>query len=228
LAIPALERGLKANPLEGGFYLQACYAKEEARVEAGLSSAENEGALHELRGERAFSLQNDPAAAQKEYIEAIQSRPKDAYLLSRLALTYRLLGDTEHARSYALSALALDPAQTSALETLAQLDMNERNYSDALVRLKRLSALLPEDPRIRVDLGITYGQLGHPAQAVQYLEPQLKAGFPDPRGTLHALLATSFRKLGRLEEAKQAAAEAVRLSNEGGDGDQSKRSKRDD
>jgi Flp pilus assembly protein TadD len=221
-AIPALERGLTSNHREAGFYLQACYAKEEARVEARLSSAEHEGALHELKGERAFSLQNDPAAAQKEYIEASLSRPKDAYLLSRLAVTYRLLGDAEHARSNALSALAVDPGQTSALETLAQLDMNERNYNDALVRLKRLSALLPDDHRIRVDLGIAYGQLGQQAQLVHYLEPQLKAGFPDPRGTLHALLATALRKLGRLDEARQAAAEAIRLSDQGTGGDPGK------
>lgn len=219
LAIPALERGLKANRLEASFYLEACYAKEEAQAEALLNSDENQGALHELRGERALSLQNDPAGAQKEFLEAASSRPKDAFLLSRLAVTYKLLGDTEQARTSALSALALDPGQTPALETLAQLDMNERNYGDALIRLKRLSALLPDDQRIRVDLGITYGQLGHPADAVRNLEPPLKVGFPDPRGTLHALLANALRKVGRLEDAKQAAAEAARLSNEGSDRD---------
>jgi hypothetical protein len=69
--------------------------------------------------------------------------------------------------------------------------------------------------------------LGQPAQALHYLEPQLKAGFPDPRGTLHALLATELRKLGRPEEAKQAAAEAVRLSNEGAGGDRGNRSEND-
>ena len=219
LAIPALERGLQENRLHAAFYLQACYAREETGVEARLNRDENHGALHELRGERALSLQNDPAAALKEFLEAATSRPQDASLLSRLASTYRLLGDMEHARASALSALSLDPGQTPALETLAQLDMNERNYGDALIQLKRLSALLPEDQRIRVDLGITYGQLGHPADAVRYLEPPLKAGFPDPRGTLHALLATALRKVGRLEDAKRAAIEAARLSNGGSDAD---------
>jgi predicted Zn-dependent protease len=213
-AIPALERGLKANQFEAGFYLEACYAKEEARIEAQLSGAQHAGALHELKGERAFSLQDNPAAAQKEYVEAALSRPKDAYLLSRLAMTCATLGDIEQARTNALSALAADPRQTSALETLAQLDMNEGKYKDALFRLKRLSVLLPRDPRIQIDLGIAYGQLGDPAHAALYLEAPLKEGFPDPRGTLHALFATALRKVGRIEEAKQAAAEAIRLSNE--------------
>ncbi len=213
-AIPALERGLKAKPREASFYLQACYAREEGRVEDRISRDENQGALHELKGERAFSVQNDPASAQKEYAEAALSRPEDGYLLSRLAVTYRLLGDTTHARSTALSALAVDPGQTSALDTLASLDMSERNYSDALIRLKHLAALVPGDTRIQVDLGITYGQLGQSALAVHYLGPPLEAGFPDTRGSLHALLATALRKLGRVEEAKQATAEATRLSNE--------------
>lgn len=219
LAIPALERGLETNRPQAAFFLEACYAKEEARAEARLNGDETQGALHELRGERALSLQNDPAAAQKEFLEAASSRPKDASLLSRLAVTYRLLGDTEHARASAVSALALDPVQAPALETLAQLDMNDRNYADALVRLKRLAVLLPDDQRIQVDLGITYGQMGHPSDAVRYLEPPLKAGFPDPRGTLHALLATALRKVGRLEDAKRAATEAARLSNGGSDRD---------
>jgi Flp pilus assembly protein TadD len=222
-AIPALERGLKSNQLQAGFYLQACYAKEEAHVENRLISAQQDGAAHELKGERAFSMQNDPRAAQQEYVEAAKSRPKDAYLLSRLAVTYSLLGDLEQARRYALSALALDPRQTSALETLAQLDMSEGNYKEALIRFKRLSVLLPEDPHIQVGLGITYGQLGDPARAAQYLELPLRNGFPDPRGSLHALLATALRKLGRMEEAQQAAAEAVRLSKESGEGNHVKK-----
>ena len=222
-AIPALERGLKPNQLEAGFYLQACYAKEEAYVETRLIRAQQDGAVHELRGERAFSMQNDPRFAQKEFVEAAKFRPKDAYLLSRLAVTYSLLGDSGQARKHALSALALDPRQTSALEILGQLDMSEGNYKGALVRFKRLSVLLPEDPHIQVDLGITYGQLGDPARAAQYLELPLKEGFPDPRGSLHALLATALRKLGRTEEAKQAAAEAVRLSNESGESDHVKK-----
>ena len=168
-------------------------------------------------------MQNDPRAAQKEYVEAAKSRPKDAYLLSRLAVTYSLLGDLEQARRNALTALALDLRQTSALETLAQLDMSEGNYKEALVWFKRLSILLPEDPHIQVDLGITYGQLGDPARAAQYLELPLRNGFPDPRGSLHALLATALRKLGHMEEAQQAAAEAVRLSNESGEGNHVKK-----
>jgi Flp pilus assembly protein TadD len=60
---------------------------------------------------------------------------------------------------------------------------------------------------------VAYGQLGQTSEAVRYLEPQLKAGYPDPKGQLHGQLAAALRKLGRAEEARQAAAEASRLAN---------------
>jgi tetratricopeptide (TPR) repeat protein len=212
-AIPALERGLKADEREGSLYLQACYANEEARAEDRLSSAGNQGALHELKGDSALSLRNDPATAQKEYAEALRSRPQDARLLSRLAEAYRMLGDPAHARATALSALAVDPSLASALQTIAQVALNERDYAEALVRLKQLAALLPRDAWTQVGLGIAYGQLGQPTEAVRYLGPQLAAGYPDRKGALHAQLASALRKLGRVDEAGQASAEASRLAN---------------
>ena len=39
------------------------------------------------------------------------------------------------------------------------------------------------------------------------------AGYPDERGALHALLAGQLRKLGREQQAKTAADEAIKLAN---------------
>ena len=212
-AIPALERGLKANDREGSFYLQVCYANEVERVQDKLSSSENQGALHELKGDLALTVRNDPAAAQKEYAEALQLRPDDARLNARLAEAYGMLGDTAHARSFAISALAIDRHQALALQTIVKVAISERNYAEALVRLKQLAALQPRDAWTQVGLGMAYEQLGQPAEAVHHLGPQLAAGYPDPKGALHAQLASALKKLGRAEEAKQAAAEASRLAN---------------
>jgi Flp pilus assembly protein TadD len=41
----------------------------------------------------------------------------------------------------------------------------------------------------------------------------LKAGYPDKKGALHAMLARALRRLGRDEEARQAAAEAAKLAD---------------
>ena len=213
-AIPALERGLKADPLEAGYLLQSCFASEEARLEEKLSQAGNQAALHQLRGDVALRLRFDAAAAQKEYAEAVRLRPGKPGLQARLAESYKMLGDTVHARQAALAALALNPREASALQTLAQMAMTDRDYAEALARLKQLAVLEPRDPWTQVQLGVAYGQLGKPDEAVSHLVPQLASGYPDPKGALHAQLARALRKLGREDEARQASAEATRLANQ--------------
>ena len=99
--------------------------------------------------------------------------------------------------------------------------MSERDYAEAAVQLKKLETLDPHDGWTQVQLGVVYGQSGRPEEAVHYLEPQLAAGYTDPKGAFHAMLASALRKLGREEEAKQAAKEAGRwrtsaLDNENG------------
>jgi tetratricopeptide (TPR) repeat protein len=212
-AIPSLERGLKTDQTTAGFWLQACYANEEARTEEQLIAAGNLVALHQLRGDVALRLRYDPAAAEKEYAEALKSRPQDPHLLASQAEAYKMLGDTAKARAAALAALAVNPRLGSALQTLAQMAMSERDYAEALTRLKQLAVLEPRNAWVQVEMGVAYGQLGHPAEAARFLSPQLAAGYPDKKGALHAQLASALRKLGREDEARQAAAEASRLAN---------------
>jgi tetratricopeptide (TPR) repeat protein len=212
-AIPSLERGLRSDERTGGFWLQVCYAGEGDRVVAKLRAMGDEIALHELKGDMLLRLRNDAAAAEFEYAEALKGRPRDAKLLARLADACQRLGDAEQARKTAQAAVALDPQEFTAMHTLALLAMNERNYAEALTRLKRLVAMNPNDDWTRVQLGVANSQSGHSEEAVRYLEPELAAGYPDPKGALHALLASALRKLGRADEAKQAAAQAARLAD---------------
>lgn len=212
-SVETLERGLSADVQAAGFWLQFCYANEEARTDARLSAAGNQVGLHELRGDVALRLRYDAATAQKEYAAALKFRPKDPRLLARLAEAANTAGDTAQARSAALAALAADPRQSSALRTLAAIALDQRDYNEALTCLKQLAVLQPNDPWVQVELGVAHGQLGHPDEAVRLLQPLLAAGYPDKKGALHAQLAGSLRKLGRDDEAKQAAAEASRLAN---------------
>jgi hypothetical protein len=50
----------------------------------------------------------------------------------------------------------------------------------------------------------------------------LDAGYPDEKGSLHALLAAQLRKLGRGQDAKNAADEAGKLADSFEDRTQSK------
>jgi len=212
-AIPSLERGLKAGEATAGFWLQVCYGSEVSRAEERLSKTGDQAAFHQLRGDVELRLRFDAAAAQKEYTEALRSRPDDPRLLASLAEADKALGDTEAARNAARAALARNPRLSSALQTLAAMAMNERDYAEALARLKELAVIQPRDAWTQVQLGLAYGQLGQPDEAVRLLGPQLAAGYPDNNGALHAQLASALRKLGREEEARQAGREAARLAN---------------
>jgi predicted Zn-dependent protease len=91
--------------------------------------------------------------------------------------------------------------------------MSERDYASALTRLNQLLAMDPKDDWTQVQLGVANLQLEHNEEALRYLGPALKAGYPDKKGALHAMLARALRRLGRDEEARQAAAEAAKLAD---------------
>jgi tetratricopeptide (TPR) repeat protein len=212
-AIPALELGLKAEGRTAAFWLEVCYASEIEGSAARLNAKGNVGSLHELKGDVALQLHSDAAAAQKQYLEALKTRPNDPHLQAKLADASMQLGDGARAKSAALAALAVEPRETQALRTLVMMAMSNRDYPEALVRLKQLMAVSPRDEWMQIQLGVTYSQLGHPDEALHYLGPALAQGYPDPKGALHAMLATVLRKLGREDDAKQAAVEAARLAN---------------
>lgn len=212
-AIPLLESGSNADPRAAGFWLKVCYAGEIEQAAGRLRTMPDQEMIHELNGDVMLELHGDAKAAQQQYAEALKSRPNDPHLLAKLADADRRLGDVAQTKAAAQDGLAVDPHESSALHTLAETAMSERDYAEALVRLKQLMIISPRDNWTHVQLGVTYSQLGHPEDALRYLGPELSAGYPDPKGALHAMLASALHKVGRDVEAKKAASEAARLSS---------------
>jgi tetratricopeptide (TPR) repeat protein len=212
-AIPSLERGLKEGAEAAGYWLIVCYASEAAHATAQLAAQNKEVAVHRIRGDILLSMKGDASAANAEYVEALRLRPNDADLLQKSAEAYLALGDLDHAQQNGHAALAQDPNRETALQLLVRVAMNQRDYLEALKQLDQLQKMEPEDPWTRVQLGTAYAQTDHPQDAVHFLQPALAAGYPDEKGALHALLAGQLRKLGKEQEAKSAAEEAVRLAN---------------
>jgi predicted Zn-dependent protease len=99
------------------------------------------------------------------------------------------------------------------LRTLVSLAMSNRDYEQALPWLKQLAVESPGDKTVQVQLGRALAQTGNAAEALQHLAPALASGYPDEKGSLHALLAQVLRQLGSEDEAAKAAAEAHRLSD---------------
>lgn len=221
--IQVLERRLANKPkgnestafyLNSAYKLSVCYAVEAGKAAADLQkSAEDVAAFDRLRGDVLLRLKGDPAAAQDEYVKAIALRPGDPALLERLAEAQLNAGNSEGARQSALAALAADSHRRGALRTLISLAMSNRDYDQALPRLEQLNIEAPGDLTVHVELGRALEQTGKAAEALQHFQSALAAGYPDEKGSLHALKARVLRELGREEEAAKASAEARRLSD---------------
>jgi predicted Zn-dependent protease len=216
--IPLLEQRIALKPAyldtDAAFRLSICYAVEAGDAAAHLqSSIDNQASVHRLRGDVLLRLKGDAAGAEAEYKIGLGQQPDDPELLERLADAQLAAGDAQAAKQSAQSSLAVDPHRSGALRTLSVISMNDRDYEQALPLLQQLRDQSPGDPTVAVELGRALAQTGKSQEALDLLAPALDAGYPDEKGSLHALLARVLRKLGRDAEATKADAEARRLSD---------------
>lgn len=215
-AIPALERGVAGSSPDfyGLFQLSRCYSQQAGRAAQQVQqSAENQTALHIMRGDIFLRLQAKAELAISEYEQALHENGNDPSVLERLAEAQFGTGKTVAARTTAESALKIDPQRMGAKRTLARIAMQDRDYSTALPYLRELAARNPGDVSGHVELAKAYAQTGALDEAWQNLAPALQHGYPDEKGTLHYLLGTVLKKMGRTTEAERAFAEATQLSD---------------
>jgi tetratricopeptide (TPR) repeat protein len=217
IAIPALERSLalQRDEVYARFLLCGCYAREADRVLGALQRSKGDEAIgHIVRGDVLLRMQGNSAAAIAEYGSALQAHGDDPKVLERLAEAQFENGKFDAATKNAQAALRIDPFRFSAMETLARVAMEQRNYPAALPYLEKLAQHQPTEAKAQVDLGVALAESGNASEALLYLEAPLRQGYADEKGSLHALLGSALRKLGRAEEAAQAFSEARRLSDE--------------
>lgn len=215
-AIPSLERGLTASAADtyALFHLSRCYSQQAGRIAHQVQqSAESEAPLHTMRGDILLRLQAKPELAVAEYQQALTLDPNDPAILERLAEAQFGAGKTEEARSSAQGALKIDPQRVGAKRTLAKIAIQGRDYPTALPYLRELAARNPQDVTGKVELGKACAQTGALDEAFQNLAPALEHGYPDEKGTLHYLLGTVLKKMGRATDAEQAFATAAQLSD---------------
>lgn len=215
-AIPALERGLSgtSSNLYGLFQLSWCYSQEAGRTAQQVQqSADSEASLHILRGDILLRLQAKPELAVSEYQQALARDANDPSVLERLAEAQFGAGKTDAARASAEAALKIDPQRLGAKRTLARIAIQDRDYATALPYLRELAARNPRDVTGRVELGKACAQTGALEEAWQNLAPVLEHGYPDEKGSLHYLLGSVLRRMGRTADAEQAFAAATQLSD---------------
>ncbi len=214
-AIPVLEQGLSKSPSDvyGMFLLSWCYSREAGQAADRVRQTANDDAsVHVMRGDMLLRLQAKADLAAAEYQSALSQTPNDPAILERLAEAQFGQGKYDAARENARAALQIDPLRLGAKRTLARIAMQDRDYSAALPYLKELAARDPHDVATRVELGKACAQTGDLREARENLASALEHGFPDEKGSLHALLGTVLRKMGLTDEADRALATAAQLS----------------
>lgn len=214
-AIPSLERGLtKSSPdVYGMLLLSWCYSREAGKTgDQVQKSDDNEAPLHVMRGDILLRLQAKAAMAVSEYQQALAKDANDPAVLERLAEAELGAGQVDAARQTARAALHVDPLRLSPKRTLAKIAIQDRDYSIALPFLRELVAHDPNNESNRIELGKACAQTGALDEAWKNLAPALAQGYPDEKGSLHYVLGSVLKKMGRDAESEQAFAAATQLS----------------
>jgi len=214
-AIPALERSLQAaSSIEAAFWLSICYAREAATAANRVQQVSGDDTdLHIIRGDLLLRLQGKTQSAIQEYQAALSHRGNDASLWARLAESQLGAGQLEIAKQTAQTALKIEASCLPAKRVVAKIAMQERDYSAALPYLRELVAHDPRELTTRVELGTAYAQTGSLEEALANLGPVLQHGYPDQKGSLHYLLGTVLRRMGKNQEAERAFETARELSD---------------
>ena len=214
-AVPALEnaRESKTHRVQALYSLSICYSNVAGDAASRAEGSQDDEMMHVLRGDIFLRLRADSHAALTEYQFALAKQPNDPSILERVAEAQLAAAQNDAARQSAEAALRIDPERASAKRTLAKLLMQERDYAGALPYLRALIAQDQKDLASRIELGTALAQTGDYNDAVQTLAPLLEQGYPDQKGTLHYLLGTALRKLGRNQEAEAAFSSAHALSD---------------
>jgi len=219
-AIPALEHGLASHSdsARDMLLLSVCYARQAGSIASRLQELGGDDAsLHMMRGDILLRLHADSSGALAEYQAAQARHGSDPDLLQRLAEAQLGAGQVEPARETAQRALHLDPHCFPAMRTLAKIAMQERNYAQALPYLRQLVKVDPHGrtaPTAQVELATACAQTGALEEALQNLGPALQSGYPDEKGSLHFLLGTVLRRMGRADQAERAFSQASKLSKD--------------
>jgi lipoprotein NlpI len=167
-------RGRDKNPElahQGPGVVEATHLLQQAQPPkagacAGTIGATRYAALYEALG-FAREDQGDFTGATVEYRKALDCRPHDAEILTRIAAASFDARDFAGARAAVEAALALDPRSVAANRNAGNLDFVEERWADAISRFRYVAA--SDQDRVRA----SYGQL-------MYWLAQRRGGIANP------------------------------------------------
>ena len=200
-----------------GHYLagQAAYLKGEFE-EAHKQFAEvrtlnpTDPRLPAAEGEVYLSEAKVPEALEA-FEAASKADPKRGTTWSRLGYLYSVKGEKEKAHAALEKALAANAKDFNALETLADVQLEEGKIDDAVKNLIAASESAPEATRGDLVLRVTaeLQKAGRGGEAISILEAGVKKGLKS--GAVFSELGDRLVEATRLEDAVAAYQEAARL-----------------
>ncbi len=148
--------------------------------------------------------------ALKSFEEAAKLEPKRATTWSRIGFIHSLKGRPKEAQEALLKALALNPRDFNALESVAEMDLKEKKLDDAVKHFVAASDAAPDASRgplvMRAVEELT--RAGRDAEALTLLEETVKKGVKSSE--LLGELGDRLVAQARLPEAVLAYTEAAK------------------
>ncbi len=193
----------------GSALLEQGQAREALTELERAVSARPDFAQARLRLADALRETGDPvrALALCDAQIAVDAGLADAHVSRALALG--ALGRTDDAIAALELALALEAEHADAHNDLGNLFVQRRESARAIEHYRRALGLRPNDANFEANLGAGLLQARAPDEALVHLERALALAPGHPTARLNR--ATTLALLGRLDEARAAYAEVIRL-----------------
>jgi Flp pilus assembly protein TadD len=193
---PSLENAYRANNLGVALLEQFKYQEASAAFRQALG-IEASLAIARVNLSLALLYSQDLQGAAREATEAarlLPSAPQPPYVLGLVA---RADNRSEDARGFFQRVRQIDPRDIGASVNLAQIDLQDRNYAEAISVLRPAVADEPYNLTAAYDLGLALTRAGQPSEGRQLLERSQAL-----RTTGYAVtFGTTYLEQGRYAEA---------------------------
>jgi adenylate cyclase len=154
-----------------------------------------------------------PMARKRAYEHAgraLEINPEASLPFSVLAALQVVDGRDEEALASAERAVALGPSDAEAHAALSLVLTLSGRHADAIVAIERAMRLNPSLPTSdRIVAGMAFLLNDEPERAIEVLE-RARADAPNVDDT-HAMLTAAYARAGRMDAARRAAADALRI-----------------
>ncbi len=155
---------------------------------------------------------NRSSAALARFEEAIEVDPHHAEAHFARGRTLEALGRKDDALAAYFRSIEIDPALASAIIRVAVLQLELRQPEQALVRLDQANELLPDDPEVHFQRGLTLLAQKRLKPAIEDLK--FSADHAPDRADVLIGLAQALAADRQPEQARQALERALRIQPE--------------